>query len=51
MDYIFGIPMALENFIFGCAWSITIVGIPFGIQFFKIARLSLIPFGSKIIKS
>ncbi len=47
----FGIPMALENFIFGCAWSITIVGIPFGIQFFKIARLSLIPFGSKIIKS
>lgn len=45
----FGIPMALENFIMGCAWCITIVGIPFGLQFFKIAKLSLAPFGAKII--
>ena len=27
--------MALENLIFGCLWCITIVGIPFGLQFFK----------------
>ena len=45
----FGIPMALENLFFGCLWCITIVGIPFGLQFFKIAKLSLAPFGAKII--
>ncbi|MBE5859400.1 MAG: hypothetical protein E7301_04660 [Butyrivibrio sp.] len=27
----------------------TIIGIPFGKQFFKIARLSLFPFGARII--
>ncbi len=45
----FGIPMAIENLFFGCVWCITIVGIPFGIQFFKIAKLSLAPFGARII--
>lgn len=45
----FGIPMALENLFFGCLWCITIVGIPFGIQFFKIAKLALVPFGAKLI--
>lgn len=44
----FGIPMSLENFFFGCLWCVTIVGIPFGLQFFKIAKLSLAPFGSTI---
>ena len=32
--------MALGNFLIGCLWCITIVGIPFGKQFFKIARIS-----------
>ena len=45
----FGIQMALENVFFGCIWCITIVGIPFGLQFFKIAKLSLFPFGAKIV--
>ncbi len=45
----FGIPMAIENLVFGCLWCITIVGIPFGLQFFKIAKLSLAPFGAKIV--
>lgn len=45
----FGIPMALENLIFGCIWCITIVGIPFGLQFFKIAKLSLAPFGTRVV--
>ena len=45
----FGIPIFLENILFGCIWCVTIVGIPFGIQFFKIAKLSLAPFGSKIV--
>ena len=45
----FGIPMALENIFIGIIWCITIVGIPFGLQFFKIAKLSFAPFGSKVI--
>lgn len=45
----FGIPMALENVIFGCIWCATIIGFPFGMQFFKIAKLSLAPFGAKIV--
>ena len=44
----FGIPMAIENFLIGCCWCITIVGIPFGLQFFKIAKLSLAPFGATV---
>lgn len=47
----FGIPMALQNFLIGCIWCITIIGIPFGMQFFKIAKLSLAPFGSRIVES
>lgn len=45
----FGIPMAIGNFVTGCIWCITIIGIPFGKQFFKIAKLSLAPFGSKVL--
>lgn len=33
----------------GCIWCITIVGIPFGRQFFKMARLSFMPFGTSVI--
>lgn len=43
-----GIPLAIENFIYGAFWCITIIGIPFGLQFFKIAKLALWPFGSSI---
>lgn len=42
----FGIPMALSNATFGLLWCLTIVGIPFGKQFFKLAKLSLAPFGT-----
>ena len=45
-----GIWMALENFFIGLIWCITVVGIPFGKQFFKIAKLSLMPFGAQIVK-
>ncbi len=44
----FGIPLAIEHVVIGCLWCITIVGIPFGLQFFKIAKLSLAPFGAKV---
>ena len=29
---------------------ITIIGIPFGKQFFKIARVALLPFGAKVVR-
>ena len=45
----FGWIMALENAVIGLFWCVTIVGIPFGKQFFKIAKLALMPFGAKII--
>ena len=45
----FGIPMSIENLVLGCLWCITIVGIPFGLQFFKIAKLSLAPFGARVV--
>ena len=45
----FGIWMAIENAVFGLLWCITIVGIPFGKQFFKIAKLSLMPFGAELV--
>lgn len=44
----FGLPMAFENLVFGCLWCVTIVGIPNGIQFFKLAKLSLAPFGARV---
>jgi len=43
-----GIPMAIENVVLGFLWCITIVGIPFGKQFFKLAKLSLMPFGAAV---
>lgn len=43
-----GIPLAVENAAIGLILCITIVGIPFGKQFFKIAKLALTPFGARV---
>jgi uncharacterized membrane protein YccF (DUF307 family) len=43
-----GAEMALGNAMLGVLLCITIIGIPFGKQFFKIAGLSLRPFGAKV---
>ena len=43
-----GVEMAIANVITGCILCITIIGIPFGKQFFKFAKLSLMPFGAEI---
>ena len=43
-----GCEMALGNAILGLLLCITIIGIPFGKQYFKIARLSLSPFGATV---
>ena len=45
----FGWEMALANLLIGLLWCVTIVGIPFGKQFFKIARLSFMPFGAEVV--
>ncbi len=44
-----GMELAIGNFLLGVLLCITIVGIPFGKQFFKIAKLALAPFGAEIL--
>lgn len=43
-----GIEIAVLHLTFGAVLCITIIGIPFGMQHFKMALLALIPFGKKI---
>ena len=41
--------IAATHAVFGLLCCITIVGIPFGMQHFKLAWLSLMPFGKRIV--
>ena len=43
-----GIEMALSHAVLGLLFCITIIGIPFGLQHFKLALLALLPFGKEI---
>ena len=43
-----GLPLAVSSAIHGLIFCVTIVGIPFGLQCFKIARLALAPFGADV---
>jgi uncharacterized membrane protein YccF (DUF307 family) len=43
-----GVPLAIESAILGLICCITIIGIPFGLQHFKVAKLALMPFGTKV---
>lgn len=43
-----GFMIAIEYFIAGFLLMLTIIGIPFGIQVFKLGMLALWPFGSKV---
>jgi len=45
---IFGWEIAVGYLIVGLIFCITIIGIPFGKQCFKLAQLSFFPFGAKI---
>ena len=45
----FGLEMAIGYVILGCLWCITLLGIPIGKQCFKMAKLSLMPFGASVI--
>ena len=44
-----GVPIALTHLGWGLLFCITIVGIPFGIQHFKLMALALFPFGKTVI--
>lgn len=43
-----GVILAIESAAIGLVYCITIVGIPFGLQYFKLAKLALSPFGSSV---
>ncbi len=45
-----GAASAICFFLIGAILCVTLIGIPFGIQFFKLMRLSVAPFGAKLYK-
>ena len=47
--FIGGIWIFLSHLLFGVIFCITIIGIPFGIQHFKLARLAITPFGHDVL--
>ena len=44
-----GLELVIGYVVLGCLWCITIVGIPFGKQCFKLAKLALMPFGASVV--
>ena len=45
-----GLWIALSHAVFGALLCITIIGIPFGLQHFKLTAIALSPFGRDIMK-
>ena len=45
---LFGWELCIGHLIFGAILCITVIGIPFGMQHFKLAKLAILPFGAKI---
>ena len=43
-----GLELSIGFFLGGLIWCITIIGIPFGKQCFKLAQLAFVPFGATI---
>ena len=43
-----GIELCILHLVFGLLLCVTIIGIPFGLQHFKLAKLALVPFGAQI---
>ena len=43
-----GLVLALEHLTLGMLLCITVIGIPFGLQQFKLAKLALMPFGAEV---
>ncbi|MDE6240600.1 MAG: YccF domain-containing protein [Muribaculaceae bacterium] len=46
--FVGGFVIALTHLFWGLIFCITIVGIPFGLQHFKLMRLALFPFGNSV---
>ena len=46
--FVGGVPIFLTHVGFGLLFFITIIGIPFGLQHFKLASLALTPFGHDV---
>ncbi len=47
--FVGGIPIALSHLAWGALLCVTVVGIPFGLQHFKLMRLALFPFGKTVV--
>ncbi len=45
---VFGWEFAVMHVVIGLLYCITIIGIPFGMQHFKLAKLGILPFGAQI---
>ena len=43
-----GLPLALEHLAIGLFLCVTVIGVPFGLQQFKLAKLALMPFGAVV---
>lgn len=48
--FVGGLPIVLTHLAFGLLFYITIIGIPFGNQHFKLMKLAFVPFGKEIVK-
>lgn len=49
--FVGGLPILLTHLLFGLLFYITIIGIPFGNQHFKLMKLAFTPFGKEIINT
>ncbi|MCR5662927.1 MAG: hypothetical protein K6G50_12520, partial [bacterium] len=46
-----GIWISISHWLLGLVFCITIIGIPFGKQHFKLAKLALAPFGKIVVRT
>jgi uncharacterized membrane protein YccF (DUF307 family) len=46
-----GLYTAFVHLVFGLLLCFTVIGIPFGLQHFKLAELSLAPFGKEVVNA
>ncbi len=46
-----GLPLAITHILSGLFLYVTIIGIPFGKQSFKLAKLALMPFGARVVST
>ena len=46
-----GIEVAFAHLVIGLVFCITIIGIPFGLQHFKLMTLALVPFGHEVVRN